>query len=46
MAALQQPEAFVRWFRLVAPYVHAFRSRTFVIGFGGEMFTERLRFAS
>jgi amino-acid N-acetyltransferase len=46
MAALQQPEAFVRWFRLVAPYVHAFRGRTFVIGFGGEMFTERLRFAS
>jgi amino-acid N-acetyltransferase len=46
MANLQQPEAFVRWFRLVAPYVHAFRGRTFVIGFGGEMFTERLRFAS
>jgi amino-acid N-acetyltransferase len=46
MATLQQPEAFVRWFRLVAPYVHAFRGRTFVIGFGGEMFTERLRFAS
>ena len=46
MAALQQPEAFVRWFRLVAPYVHAFRGRTFVISFGGEMFTERLRFAS
>ncbi len=46
MTALQQPEAFVRWFRLVAPYVHAFRGRTFVIGFGGEMFTERLRFAS
>jgi amino-acid N-acetyltransferase len=46
MATLQQPEAFVRWFRLVAPYVHAFRGRTFVLGFGGEMFTERLRFAS
>jgi len=26
--------------------VHAFRARTFVVGFGGEMFAERARFAS
>ena len=40
------PELFVRWLRQVAPYVHAFRGRTFVIGFGGELFTERTRFLS
>src|ERR1041385_72349 len=37
------PEAFVRWLRQVAPYVHAFRGRTFVVAFGGEMSTERAR---
>ena len=46
MATLQQPESFVRWFRQVAPYLHAFRGRTFVVAFGGEMFAERARFAS
>ncbi len=46
MNALLQPESFVRWLRQVTPYVHAFRGRTFVIGFGGEMFAERARFAS
>lgn len=46
MAAIPQPEAFVRWLRQVTPYVHAFRGRTFVVGFGGEMFAERARFAS
>jgi len=40
-----QPEAFVRWFRQAAPYVHAFRGRTFVIAFGGEMIADRTRFA-
>ena len=44
MSALPHPEAFVRWFRQVAPYVHAFRGRTFVIGFGGEVVAERARF--
>lgn len=27
---------FVSWFRSVAPYINAFRNRTFVIGFGGK----------
>jgi amino-acid N-acetyltransferase len=39
------PEAFVRWFRQAAPYVHAFRGRTFVIAFAGELVAERARFA-
>ncbi len=29
--------AYVSWFRQAAPYIHAFRGRTFVIGFGGEI---------
>jgi len=40
----QHPEAFVRWFRQAARYVHAFRGRVFVIGFGGELAAERARF--
>ena len=28
---------FVSWFRAAAPYIHAFRGRTFVIAFGGEV---------
>src|SRR5262245_21956202 len=32
-----QPEQFVHWFRSAAPYIHAFRGRTFVIAFGGEI---------
>jgi amino-acid N-acetyltransferase len=46
MTALPHPEAFVRWFRQAAPYVHAFRGRVFVIGFGGELVAERARFVS
>ncbi len=46
MATPLQPEAFVRWFRQVAPYVHAFRGRSFVVAFGGEMFAEHARFAA
>src|SRR5258706_4492910 len=42
----EPPELFVRWLRQVAPYVHAFRGRTFVVAFGGELFTERQRFLS
>lgn len=36
-AAQQQ---FVDWFRSAAPYIHAFRGRTFVIAFGGEVVAE------
>src|SRR5688572_12333411 len=46
MSTLPHPEAFVRWFRQAAPYVHAFRGRTFVFGFGGELVAERGRFTS
>ncbi|SDV47598.1 N-acetylglutamate synthase [Chitinasiproducens palmae] len=28
---------FVDWLRAVAPYIHAFRNKTFVVGFGGEL---------
>ena len=30
-------DEFVAWFRSVAPYINAFRGRTFVIAFGGEV---------
>src|SRR3972149_5346101 len=31
------PTDFVAWFRSVAPYINAFRCRTFVVAFGGEV---------
>src|SRR5215813_9035430 len=31
------PDQFVHWFRAAAPYIHAFRGRTFVVAFGGEV---------
>ncbi|MGA1664173.1 MAG: amino-acid N-acetyltransferase [Burkholderiaceae bacterium] len=31
---------FVTWLRTVAPYIHAFRNKTFVIAFPGELVTE------
>jgi amino-acid N-acetyltransferase len=34
---MSTPENFVQWFRAAAPYIHAFRGRTFVIAFGGEV---------
>ncbi len=41
VSALEAPESspaqFVRWFREVAPYVHAFRGKIFVVAFGGEL---------
>ena len=33
-------DRFIDWFQSVAPYIHAFRSRTFVIGFGGDLVTD------
>ncbi|KPC53331.1 amino-acid N-acetyltransferase [Amantichitinum ursilacus] len=32
-----QPDDFVQWFRQAAPYIHAFRGKTFVIALGGEV---------
>ena len=34
---LQSDAQFVAWFRSVAPYFHAFRGKTFVVAFGGEV---------
>ena len=36
------PARFVSWLRTVAPYIHAFRGRTFVIGAPGELFAQVL----
>ncbi len=36
-----QPHEFVNWFRSVAPYIHAFGGRTFVIAFGGEVVDDK-----
>jgi amino-acid N-acetyltransferase len=37
MPPAASPSEFVAWFRSVAPYVNAFRGRTFVVAFGGEV---------
>ncbi len=37
MPAVTSPVDFVAWFRSVAPYINAFRGKTFVIAFGGEL---------
>ena len=34
------PQSFVRWFRDSSPYINAFRGRTFVVTFGGELIAE------
>ncbi len=36
-AALPENEQFVAWLRAVAPYIHRFRGRTFVVAFPGEL---------
>jgi amino-acid N-acetyltransferase len=33
-------QTFVRWFRDSSPYINAFRGRTFVVAFGGEVIAE------
>ncbi|MBI4938573.1 MAG: amino-acid N-acetyltransferase [Nitrosomonadales bacterium] len=35
--AKSDASGFVAWFRSVAPYINAFRGRTFVVAFGGEV---------
>ena len=40
MREKQQELAFVDWFRQSSPYIRAFRGRTFVITFGGEMLAD------
>ena len=37
MTAPESTRQYVSWFRQAAPYIHAFRGRTFVIGFDGEV---------
>ena len=37
---IESDAQFVAWFRSVAPYFHAFRGRTFVVAFGGEVVAE------
>ncbi|MHB1678582.1 MAG: amino-acid N-acetyltransferase [Sulfuriferula sp.] len=32
--------AFVHWFRAATPYIHAFRGKTFVLAFGGEVLAD------
>ncbi|MFC3108191.1 amino-acid N-acetyltransferase [Undibacterium arcticum] len=34
---MENPELFVQWLRSVAPYIHAFRGKTFVLAFPGEL---------
>ncbi|MBC7416122.1 MAG: amino-acid N-acetyltransferase [Herminiimonas sp.] len=34
---MQTPIEFVDWLRSVAPYIHAFRGKTFVVAFPGEL---------
>ena len=36
---------FVAWFRSAAPYLHAFRGKTFVVAFGGEVVADGRFFA-
>jgi amino-acid N-acetyltransferase len=37
MRQMENPIEFVQWLRSVAPYIHAFRGKTFVVAFPGEL---------
>lgn len=37
MSEPSEPQQFVSWLRAVAPYIHAFRGKTLVVGFVGEL---------
>ncbi len=37
MRIMENPIEFVQWLRSVAPYIHAFRGKTFVVAFPGEL---------
>lgn len=37
---MKNAQEFVAWFRAAAPYIHAFRGRTFVVAFGGEVVSD------
>jgi amino-acid N-acetyltransferase len=37
MPLMENPTQFVQWLRSVAPYIHAFRGKTFVVAFPGEL---------
>lgn len=37
MRSMDNPTQFVSWLRSVAPYIHAFRGKTFVVAFPGEL---------
>jgi len=37
MPDMENPFQFVQWLRSVAPYIHAFRGKTFVVAFPGEL---------
>ena len=39
MSEISQHVQFVAWLRAVAPYIHAFRGKTIVVAFGGELVT-------
>ena len=39
MRIMENPVQFVQWLRSVAPYIHAFRGKTFVVAFPGELVT-------
>ena len=41
MVDASESEHFVDWFRHSTPYIQAFRKRTFVILFGGEVVSEQ-----